>query len=116
MGKEMPQSETLENLEGVIQKISREYPLAQIQLLSVLPVNEGKEYKGTVYLRTNEKIQALNQAYRQLANAYMNVQFIDLYDAFLDEGGQLRPDYTRDGLHLTIAGYAALSKALQETL
>ena len=116
IGKEMPQSETLENLEGMIQKISREYPLTQIQLLSVLPVNEGKEYKGTVYLRTNEKIQALNQAYRQLASAYMNVQFIDLYDAFLDEGGQLRPDYTRDGLHLTIAGYAALSKALQETL
>ena len=107
IGKEIPQSETLENLEGVIQKISREYPLAQIQLLSVLPVNEGEEYKGTVYL---------NQAYRQLANAYMNVQFIDLYDAFLDEGGQLRPDYTTDGLHLTIAGYAALSKALQETL
>ena len=47
IGKEIPQSETLENLEGVIQKISREYPLAQIQILSVLPVNEGEEYKGT---------------------------------------------------------------------
>ena len=116
IGKEIPQSETLENLEGVIQKISREYPLAQIQLLSVLPVNEGEEYKGTVYLRPNGKIQDLNQAYRQLANAYMNVQFIDLYDAFLDEGGQLRPDYTTDGLHLTIAGYAALAKDVQETL
>lgn len=116
IGKEMPQPETLANLEAVIQEISRDYPLAQIQLLSVLPVNEGEEYKGTVYLRTNGKIQDLNQAYRQLANAYMNVQFIDLYDAFLDEGGQLRPDYTTDGLHLTIAGYAALSKALQETL
>ena len=116
IGKEMPQTETLENLEGVIQKISREYPLAQIQLLSVLPVNEGPAYKSTVYVRSNEKIQALNQAYRQLANAYMNVQFIDLYAAFLDEEGQLRPDYTRDGLHLTIPGYAALSKALQEYL
>ena len=40
IGKEMPRSETLGNLEGVIQKISREYPLAQIQLLSVLPVNQ----------------------------------------------------------------------------
>ena len=116
IGKEMPQTETLANLEAVIQEISRDYPLAQIQLLSVLPVNEAPAYKSTVYVRSNEKIQALNQAYRQLANAYMNVQFIDLYDAFLDEGGQLRPDYTTDGLHLTIAGYAALSKALQETL
>lgn len=116
IGKEMPQTETLANLEAVIQEISRDYPLAQIQLLSVLPVNEAPAYKSTVYVRSNEKIQALNQAYRQLANAYMNVQFIDLYDAFLDEGGQLRPDYTTDGLHLTIAGYAALSKALQQYL
>jgi len=46
----------------------------------------------------------------------MNVQFINLYDAFLDEEGQLRPDYTTDGLHLTIPGYTALSKALQEYL
>lgn len=116
IGKEMAQAETLANLEAVIQEISRDYPLAQIQLLSVLPVNEAPAYKSTVYVRSNEKIQALNQAYRQLASAYMNVQFIDLYDAFLDEEGQLRPDYTTDGLHLTIAGYAALSKALQETL
>ena len=116
IGKEMPQTETLANLEAVIQEISRDYPLAQIQLLSVLPVNEAPAYKSTVYVRSNEKIQALNQAYRQLANAYMNVQFIDLYDAFLNKEGQLSPDYTTDGLHLTIAGYAALSKVLQETL
>ena len=116
IGKEMPQTETLANLEAVLQEISRDYPLAQIQLLSVLPVNEAPVYKSTVYVRSNEKIQALNQAYRQLANAYMNVQFIDLYDAFLNKEGQLSPDYTTDGLHLTIAGYATLSKALQEYL
>ncbi|ATF64256.1 SGNH/GDSL hydrolase family protein [Streptococcus gordonii] len=116
IGKEMPQSETLENLEGVIQKISREYPLAQIQLLSVLPVNEGEEYKGTVYLRTNEKIQDLNRAYQGLASIYTNVQFIDLYETLLDETGQLDQEFTTDGLHLTIAGYALLSSELDKYL
>lgn len=116
IGKEMPQSETMENLEGVIQKISREYPLAQIQLLSVLPVNEGEEYKGTVYLRTNEKIQDLNRAYQGLASIYTNVQFIDLYETLLDETGQLDQEFTTDGLHLTIAGYALLSSELDKYL
>ena len=116
IGKEIPQSETLENLEGVIQKISREYPLAQIQLLSVLPVNEGEEYKGTVYLRTNEKIQDLNRAYQGLASIYTNVQFIDLYETLLDETGQLDQEFTTDGLHLTIAGYALLSSELDKYL
>lgn len=116
IGKEIPQSETLENLEGVIQKISREYPLAQIQLLSVLPVNEGEEYKVTVYLRTNEKIQDLNRAYQGLASIYTNVQFIDLYETLLDETGQLDQEFTTDGLHLTIAGYALLSSELDKYL
>ena len=116
IGKKMPQEETLANLEAIIQEISRDYPLAQIQLLSVLPVNEKEAYQGTVYVRTNRKIAALNDAFGQLAASYMQVQFIDLYPAFLDEQGQLREDLTTDGLHLSIAGYAVLAQHLQAYL
>ena len=116
IGKEMPQAETLANLEAVIQEISRDYPLAQIQLLSVLPVNEQEQYKGTVYIRTNEKIQALNRAYQELAQAYYQVSYVDVYSSLLDEEGQLAEAYTTDGLHLSVAGYRILAQALQETL
>ena len=116
IGKEMPQAETLDNLEAVIQEISRDYPLAQIQLLSVLPVNEQEQYKGTVYIRTNEKIQALNRAYQELAQAYYQVSYVDVYSSLLDEVGQLAEAYTTDGLHLSVAGYRILAQALQETL
>ena len=116
IGKEMPQTETLANLEAVIQEISRDYPLAQIQLLSVLPVNEQEQYKGTVYIRTNEKIQALNRAYQELAQAYYQVIYVVVYSSLLDEVGQLAEAYTTDGLHLSVAGYRILAQALQETL
>ena len=116
IGKEMPQAETLDNLEAVIQGISRDYPLAQIQLLSVLPVNEQEQYKGTVYIRTNKKIQALNRAYQELAQAYYQVSYVDVYSSLLDEVGQLAEAYTTDGLHLSVAGYRILAQALQETL
>ena len=91
-------------------------PLAQIKLVSVLPVNEGESYKGTVYIRTNQKIQALNLAYRELAQGMMNVEFINVFDSFLGEDGQLKPAYTTDGLHLSVAGYRILAQALQEIL
>lgn len=116
IGKEMAQAETLANLEAIIQEISRDYPLAQIQLLSVLPVNEQEQYKGTVYIRTNEKIQALNRAYQELAQAYYQVSYVDVYSSLLDEVGQLAEAYTTDGLHLSVAGYRILAQALQETL
>lgn len=116
IGKGMEQAETLGNMEEIIQFISRNYPLAQIQLLSVLPVNEDPIYKGTVYVRTNAKIQELNQAYQKLAQAYVNVQFVDMYRHFLDASGQLKSDYMTDGLHLSIEGYVVLSDRIKDQL
>ncbi|QCZ57437.1 1-alkyl-2-acetylglycerophosphocholine esterase [Streptococcus sp. 1643] len=116
IGKDIPMNEALDNLEGVIQSIARDYPLSQIKLLSILPVNEGEEYKQTVYIRTNEKIREWNQAYEALASAYMQVDFVPIYDSLTDSKGQLQSSYTTDGLHLSVAGYQALSDALKTYL
>ena len=116
IGKEMPLSETIDNMSIILQEMVRLLPLAQIKLLSVLPVNEGEPYKGTVYIRTNQKIQTLNQAYHELAQGMINVEFINVFAHFLGEDGQLKPAYTTDGLHLTIEGYRILSKALQSEI
>lgn len=116
IGKDIPINEALDNLEGVIQSIAREYPLSQIKLLSILPVNEGEKYKQTVYIRTNEKIREWNQAYEALASAYMQVDFVPVYDSLTDTEGQLKKYYTTDGLHLSVAGYQALSEALKGVL
>ena len=116
IGKDIPMNDALDNLERVIQSIARDYPLSQIKLLSILPVNEGEEYKQTVYIRTNEKIREWNQAYEALASAYMQVDFVPIYDSLTDSEGQLQSTYTTDGLHLSVAGYQALSDALKTYL
>ena len=116
IGKDILMNEALDNLEGVIQSLNRDYPLSQIKLLSILPVNEGEEYKQTVYIRTNEKIREWNQAYEALASAYMQVDFVPIYDSLTDSKGQLQSAYTTDGLHLSVAGYQALSEALKTYL
>ena len=116
IGKDVPMNESLDNLERVIQSIAREYPLSQIKVLSILPVNEGEKYKQTVYIRTNEKIREWNQAYEALASAYMQVDFVPIYDSLTDSEGQLKSAYTTDGLHLSVAGYQALSDALKTYL
>ena len=116
IGKDIPMNDALDNLERVIQSIARDYPLSQIKLLSILPVNEGEKYKQTVYIRTNEKIREWNQAYEALTSAYMQVDFVPVYDSLIDTEGQLKKDYTTDGLHLSVAGYQALSEALKEYL
>lgn len=116
IGKDVPVNEALNNLESIIQSIARDYPLTDIKLLSILPVNEGEEYKQTVYIRTNEKIQNWNQAYQELASAYMQMEFVPVFDSLTDQAGQLKKDYTTDGLHLSVAGYQVLTKALKDYL
>lgn len=114
IGKEVELEQTLHNLEAVIQSIARDFPLTQIKLLSILPVNEGTEYQQTVYIRTNEKIKAWNQAYQNLASAYMQVEFVPVFENLLDQKGQLKADFTTDGIHLSISGYQALSNTLKK--
>ena len=116
IGKDIPMNDALDNLERVIQSIARDYPLSQIKLVSILPINEGEEYKQTVYIRTNEKIREWNQAYEALASVYMQVDFVPIYDSLTDSEGQLKSAYTTDGLHLSVAGYQALSDALKTYL
>lgn len=116
IGKEIPQQETVKNVESIIQTIARNYPLAEICLLSVLPVNESPTYKKRVHLRSNRKIQSLNHVYQELTSAYMNVTFVNVYDALLDETGQLKEAFTTDGLHLTVAGYQVLAERIAEQL
>ena len=116
IGRDIPLNEALDNLERVIQSIAREYPLSQIKLVSILPVNEGEEYKQTVYIRTNEKIREWNQAYEALASAYVQADFVPIYDSLTDSEEQLQSAYTTDGLHLSVAGYQALSETLKTYL
>ena len=116
IGKDIPMNDALDNLEGMIQSLNRDYPLSQIKLLSILPVNEGEEYKQTVYIRTNERIREWNQAFEALASAYMQVDFLPIFDSLTDSEGQLKSAYTTDGLHLSVAGYQALSDALKTYL
>ena len=116
IGKDVHVNEALNNLEAIIQSIARDYPLTEIKVLSILPVNEGEEYKQTVYIRTNEKIQEWNQAYQELVSAYMQVEFVPVFDSLTDQAGQLKKYYTTDGLHLSITGYQVLTKALKDYL
>ena len=116
IGKDVPLNDALNNLEATIQSIVRDYPLTEMKLLSILPVNEGEEYKQTVYIRTNEKIRNWNHAYQELASAYMQVDFVSVFDSLIDQEGQLKKEYTTDGLHLSVTGYQVLTKALKDYL
>lgn len=113
LGKEVPLDQTLTNLEQLLYLLQHEYPLVEIKLLSILPVFESEETKSTLYTRNNSEIQKMNRAYEELAQRFPQVEYVDVASELMDDGGQLRENFTTDGLHLTVAGYASLAKVLQ---
>jgi lysophospholipase L1-like esterase len=57
-----------------------------------------------------ERIAALNDGLRALAAA-RGASYVDLHPAFAEDG-ELKAEYTHDGLHLNGAGYLAWRAAL----
>lgn len=94
-----------ERADEIVRRIRERAPSALIVLNSVLP-------------RTDlfaARIQTLNEHYRVIA-ARHGARYLDLWPTFADDAGAIKEEYTRDGLHLTPAGYLAWVEVLRPHL
>lgn len=92
----------------VLDKIISKMSPSKIVMLTVLPTNS--EVKRIPV--KNADIQILNEKLAELARS-KNIRLIDLGHDLSDEKGQLRANFTLDGLHLNGAGYVEMKKFLQ---
>lgn len=104
--------ETAETVQELCQAIRTASPDTQIFLLSVYPINQSPHFPQKPSKRSNAAIAELNLLLAELAD----LTFINVYPHLLDKGGQLKAAYTTDGIHLTVAGYCAVSLCLQPYL
>lgn len=61
--------------------------------------------------RTNERIQAANEAVRALAEQF-GTEFLDLNGPLYDENGELKAEYTTEGMHMYANGYMPILEQL----
>jgi hypothetical protein len=86
------------NVRALLAAIERRAPGTPVVVQSVMPRTR----------RFRDDLRLLNRAYRQLVDrSGENAQYLDLWPALADENGDLRSEFTEDGLHLNGAGYAA---------
>jgi lysophospholipase L1-like esterase len=60
----------------------------------------------------NSRIQELNQQLQRISTK-KGVKYLDLYPLFTNKQGNLRREFTTDGLHLSPEGYIVWRSALQ---
>ncbi|MFH1015027.1 MAG: GDSL-type esterase/lipase family protein [Nitrospirota bacterium] len=94
-----------DSYKKILEKLSSAYPSAKIFMNSILPV--------IMDFISNETIQNVNKSLKELAGE-TNVEFLDIYNLFLDEKGRVIREYLLDdGAHLSGKGYEVWAKAVE---
>jgi lysophospholipase L1-like esterase len=105
----------LDNQQQIISYLRKIHPQAEIFVQSILP-HGGKEatWEGREKLLAipNSRIRQLNQQLQSIA-VKEGVKYLDLHSLFTNQQGNLRREFTTDGLHLSPTGYMVWRTALQ---
>nr|WP_242063322.1 SGNH/GDSL hydrolase family protein [Nostoc sp. FACHB-892] len=105
----------LDNQRQIISYLRKAHPKAQIVVQSILP-HGGEEatWKGRDKLLAvaNSRIRELNQQLQSISTK-KGVKYLNLYPLFTNKQGNLRREFTTDGLHLSPEGYIVWRSALQ---
>ncbi len=81
----------------ILKRIREKAPAVRVHVQSVLPTRGN-------YTKHNAPVLDFNARIRKLATEF-GCDFIDLHKLMKDEQGELKAEFTRDGLHLNDAAY-----------
>lgn len=100
--------------ENLVKEIQKRSPNTKLYLQSVMPINNSfKVYKS---LTGKEKtVVDFNTEIKRIAKEN-GVTYIDLWPALSDNNGNMKKNFTNDGLHLTGEGYRAWTNLLRPYL
>ena len=103
IGRSVPVDVIAGKIKEIVIQIKSDSPKTKLFLQSVLPINEKVIWYE--YMKNkSDKIVELNDELEEIA-ATEKIRYLDLYSGFADENGQLKTEYTADGIHLSAAGY-----------
>ena len=111
--------QSIQNIQEMIQMTKSQSPQTHIVLQAVYPINitGRKEFyeKFQIGDRDNERIYQFNQELEKLAAAE-KVTFLNVNEQLMDEQGELKYEYSFDGLHPNIDGYMAIRDFIIQNL
>jgi len=115
LGDKKPVEYIVKNVGKIIENIRHNCPDTLIFLESVYPISLARDKKIKKFIvgkRNNEKICRLNYRLITLAQE-MGINYIDMYSHLIDDSGNIRLEYTVEGLHLTVQGYMVVADVLK---
>lgn len=109
IGRGLPLSMSVENVSKIIEKTKSECPDVNFILQAVYPINQGMRRKTEK--RSNDKIHLMNKEFFKLSEKY-GCTWLDITEKLKDETGNLKKDFTYDGLHLNVKAYKIVAESI----
>ena len=107
--------EVVKNIGEIVKLIKENRPYAKIYLESIYPINKTVDDKINGYVRdfsiSNDDIVDINKKLESLAKDE-NITYIDMFNELVDSDGNLKLEYTEEGLHMSDDGYDKITEVL----
>ncbi len=107
IGRGLPLSVSVENLENIIKSTKSSCPEVNFIVEAVYPINENM--RDRFEKRSNKKINEMNKEFIKLCEKY-NCVWLDFTDKLKNKNGNLKEEYTYDGLHINALAYELVAK------
>lgn len=106
----------MERCEMIVKQIKDHVPKCKIYYMAYYPVNGEYDFgdedmKQVLKIRTNKRINEANSALEQMAEKNQ-IHFININRNLYDRSGNLKPEYSIEGMHMYGNGYHAILEDL----
>ena len=109
IGRGLPLDLSVRNVENIIIAAKKCNPHINFILEAVYPINEKMRYRNEK--RSNKKIAEMNKEFHKLCDKH-NCVWLDFTNRLKDEKGQLKSEYTYDGLHINAKAYEIVAECV----
>ena len=105
----------------ILMQIQARLPETKIYVMSYYPVNrelpgaDPEAVKAQFGARTNAELKKVNAEVKKMAEE-LGCTYINVFDCLLDEKGNLKAEYTIEGMHMYANGYAVVLEKLMPYL
>lgn len=113
IGRGLPLEISVHNVDLILKEIKEACPEANVIFQAVYPVNKPMRFRGEK--RSNEKINLMNKEFIKLSDKY-ECHWLDITDKLKDSDGNLKKEFTYDGLHINVKAYKIIAENIIELL
>ncbi|GIP31679.1 SGNH/GDSL hydrolase family protein [Paenibacillus sp. J2TS4] len=112
----------LANYNKIMEQIKERLPQCEVYVMAYYPINAKADYgldksrKAMMFAtRTNSNILEANTVIEELANKH-GFHFINVNEGLTDEDGNLKAEFSTDGVHMWPGAYAVILENLKKYL